>query len=300
MSYNHRKPVNGVLPPGTMTAGQAERVRSFVETRRGGSLSSVNVVSDNWSEFKLFHVPYEEYRATYDRIWQDGYRLHIIKPYVVQSKVFYTATWRYGPEEEIQVYSWTYEDYRAKYDELWPEGWRLTHLEPFVLNSNVLYTAVWRKSTVPEIQVYGWAYDDYRAKYDELWPQGWRLMLIKPFVLDNNVLYTAVWRNEGDIGEYQLYGYTYEDMREWYDEKFDDGWRIHALEPFSTSDGLRYTAVYRNTEKDEYTLYQWQQNDFEKEYERISADGLRMEALGVYLDGESSYRYSAAFSYMSC
>jgi hypothetical protein len=76
-------------------------------------------------EIQVYGWAYEDFRAKYDELWPQGWRLHLLNNYVVNGEVLYTAVWRPSTEGEIQVYGWAYEDFRAKYDELWPQGWRL-------------------------------------------------------------------------------------------------------------------------------------------------------------------------------
>ncbi len=185
-------------------------------------------------EIQMYDVTYEEYRANYDQLWSQGWRLKSLQPTVAPgNKVRYTAVWEQSTAGEIQVYGWTYEDYRKKYDELWKQGWRLKIIQPFVLSKDqVRYTAVWEQSTAGEIQVYGWTYEDYRKKYDELWGQGWRLKMIRPFVLSGNqIRYTAVWQ-QSTAGEIQVYGWSYVDYRAKYDELWQQGWRLKSLQTF--------------------------------------------------------------------
>jgi hypothetical protein len=182
-------------------------------------------------EIQVYGWKYDDYRAKYDDLWKEGWRLKILQPYVIDGKLRYTAVWRKGTEGEIQVYGWKYADYRAKYDDLWKEGWRLKLLQPYVIGGNVRYTAVWHQSTEGEIQVYGWKYADYRAKYDDLWKQGWRLKLLEPYVVNGNTRYTAVWK-PGSGGEIQVYGWKYADYRAKYDELWEKGWRLQILQTF--------------------------------------------------------------------
>jgi hypothetical protein len=84
-------------------------------------------------EIRVDGWAYEDYRAKYDELWPQGWRLKLIAPYVVDGQVLYTAVWRPSTEGEIQVDGWTYEDYRAKYDVLWELGWRLTLIAPYAI-----------------------------------------------------------------------------------------------------------------------------------------------------------------------
>ena len=132
-------------------------------------------------EIQIYGVSYEAYRAEYDRLWEQGWRLKLLSPYVFNGEVRYTAVWQPSRESEIQIYGATYQEYRAQYDELWNQGWRLKLLSPYVFNGEVRYTAVWQSSRESEIQIYGVSYEAYRAEYDRLWEQGWRLKLLNPY-----------------------------------------------------------------------------------------------------------------------
>ncbi|MBS0183434.1 MAG: hypothetical protein JSS39_13610 [Nitrospira sp.] len=169
------------------------------------------------NEVQVYEWSYQDYRAKYDELWQQGWRLKLLSPYVIDNEVRYTAVWRPSIEAEIQIYDAPYEAYRTEYDKLWNQGWRLKLLSLYVINNEVRYTAVWRPITEPEIQLYGWSIDALRARYDELWQQGWRLKLLSPYVLNGIVWYTAVFKLTEE-GEIQIYGWYYDDYRAEYDK----------------------------------------------------------------------------------
>jgi hypothetical protein len=82
-------------------------------------------------EIQLYGWTYEDYRAKYDELWEQGWRLKLLNPYVIDNSVRYTAVFRPSTKGEIRLYGWAYEDYRAEYDKLWEQGWRLKLLSPF-------------------------------------------------------------------------------------------------------------------------------------------------------------------------
>jgi murein DD-endopeptidase MepM/ murein hydrolase activator NlpD len=105
--------------------------------RRAAPTSSVRY-SAVWrpsteGEIRVDGWAYEDYRAKYDELWPQGWRLKLIAPYVVDGQVLYTAVWQPSTEGEIQVDGWTYEDYRSRYDVLWELGWRLTLIAPYAI-----------------------------------------------------------------------------------------------------------------------------------------------------------------------
>ena len=202
-------------------------------------LGGSEIQAYRWSETAL--------RARYDELWPNGWRLHALESEYVSGRTRYTAVWRRaGNIGEIQVYGWNYASFRAKYDELWPDGWRLHLLDTHERDGSLRYTAVWRQlGNLGEYQRYGSTYAAFRAHYDELWPDGWRLHRIDTEAVGGQIRYTAVWRHEGDIGEYQLYGARYAEVRERYDELWPGGWRLHQLSSCVVGDEPRYTAVWR-------------------------------------------------------
>ena len=81
-------------------------------------------------EIQVYGWTYDDYRAKYDELWPQGWRLKLLDVYLDSTGTpRYTAVWQPSADGEIQVYGWTYEDYRAKYDGLWNRGWRLAQLE---------------------------------------------------------------------------------------------------------------------------------------------------------------------------
>jgi murein DD-endopeptidase MepM/ murein hydrolase activator NlpD len=224
---------------------------------------------------------YQDYRAAYDQLWPQGWRLHILQSYVLNGQVLYNAVWRPGTSGEIQVYGWKYQDFRNKYDQLWPQGWRLHILQSYVLNGQALYNAVWRPGTSGEIQVYGWTYQDYRKKYDELWPQGWRLHILQSYVLNGQVLYNAVWR-PGTSGEVQVYGWKYQDYRALYDQLWPQGWRLHILQSYVLNGQVLYNAVWRPSTSGEIQVYGWTYRDYRKKYDELWSQGWRLYCLDAY------------------
>jgi hypothetical protein len=83
-------------------------------------------------EIQVYGWTYEDYRAKYDELWPQGWRLKLLEVYMDGGIPRYTAVWQPSIEGEIQVYGWTYEDYRATYDGLWDRGWRLSQLVSYL------------------------------------------------------------------------------------------------------------------------------------------------------------------------
>jgi hypothetical protein len=157
----------------------------------------------------------------------------------------------------------------------------------------IRHDAVWRKDTVGERQAYGWSESSLRSRYDELWPLGWRLHSLKAFTKKGRRLYDAVWRQEGNIGEIQVYGWSYASMRAKYDELWPAGWRLHILSSFVENGQTYYNAVWRQLGNlAELQAYGWTYANYRAKYDEIWTQGFRLQILDVYDDGGTS-RYNA-------
>jgi hypothetical protein len=231
-------------------------------------------------EVQVFDRKLADFRAKYDGLWKDGWRLHLLETRVDAGVPLYSAVWRKADTGEIQVYGWALADFRKKYDELWGKGWRLHLLDSFVLDGKLLYNAVWRPGTTGETQVYGWNLADFRKKYDELWGQGWRLHLLDTAVLDGKLLYSAVWR-PGTVGETQVYGWNLADLRKKYDELWGKGWRLHLIDSAVLDGKVLYSAVWRPSTAGEVQVYGWAYRDFRKKHDDLWCEGWRLKELAL-------------------
>jgi hypothetical protein len=207
----------------------------------------------NTPEIQVYGWTYANYRAEYNTLWNEGWRIYILDAYVLENgEVRYNAVWRKGNLAEHQDYGGSYSQYRSDYNGYWPDNWRLYILESYVVpdssNSagNVEYNAVWRPGDLPEIQDYGVSYDNYRTYYNTLWTENWRLFSLQSYVLFNGTVeYNAVWR-PGTHGEIQDYGVSYEQYRSDYNTYWTEGWRLYILQTYVTTGGtVCYNAVWR-------------------------------------------------------
>ncbi|WP_457226416.1 hypothetical protein [Nocardia gipuzkoensis] len=231
-------------------------------------------------EYQIFDVPYDQYRARYDQLWPQGWRLHALSSVVVNRQPLYTAIWRPGTARETQLYGVDYATYRARYDELWPQGWRLKLLTRYVVGGQTYYTAAWAPGTTGETQIYDAPYTQYRARYDELWPQGWRLKLIDVINVNGEPRYTAAW-TPSTVGEYQIYGATLAQLQRRYGELWPDGWRLKYLSTYNL-DGARITAVWRQTKEPEEWVHGWEYDDLKARYDQLWPQGWRLKLFDRY------------------
>ena len=53
-------------------------------------------------EIQVYGYTYQDYRAKYDQLWNQGWRLKFLLPYVVNGQVAYTAAFRPATNGEVQ------------------------------------------------------------------------------------------------------------------------------------------------------------------------------------------------------
>lgn len=231
-------------------------------------------------EYQIYDATYAQYRARYDELWPQNWRLHSLDVLPVNGKPLYTAVWRPGSGGEIQIYGATFAEYKTQYDELWPRKWRLKLLTRYEDRGQTRYTAAWVPGTHGEIQIYDATYAQYRARYDELWPQGWRLELIDVVTRSGQPRYTAVWKRS-TVAETQIYGATYEQFEQRYDELWPGGWRLKFISTYNLN-GPRITAVWRNTREPEVWVHGWEYDDLRARYDELWRQGWRLKILDRY------------------
>jgi hypothetical protein len=98
---------------------------------------------------------------------------------------------------------------------------------------------------------------------------------------NSQVRYTAVWRPSTE-GEIQVYGWTYEEFRNEYDQLWPQGWRLKLLQPYVVNGQVRYTAVWRPSTEGEIQVYGWSYADYRAKYDQLWPQGWRLQILQAY------------------
>jgi hypothetical protein len=263
----------------------------------GGVCSTTGYTSLN--EIQVYGWTYADYRAEYNTLWTEGWRLYSLQSYVLSTgAVCYNAVWRpSGNTSEIQDYGVSLSKFQSDYNNLYPQGWRVYILQSYVMpGGDVLYNAVWRPGDMGETQAYGVTLAEFQSQYNTLYPEGWRVNLLQSYVMSNgDVLYNAVWR-PGITGEQQVYGYTYSDFRAEYNILFPEGWRLYILDSYVISDGtVRYNAVWRPGTHAETQVYDWTYSDFRNEYNTLFPEGWRLYILNAYVLPGDQVNYDAVW-----
>lgn len=88
----------------------------------------------------------ESYRAKYDELWGQGWRLHLLEQYVAGDSVRYDAVWLPGTMGEFQLYDASHAALVKRINELWNDGWRNHLLTAYEKSGSSRYSAVWRQA----------------------------------------------------------------------------------------------------------------------------------------------------------
>ncbi len=107
------------------------------------------------------------------------------------------------------------------------------------------------------------------------------------------VRYAAVWEPSTE-GEFQVYGWSYKDYREKYDEIWPNGWRLKQLCPYIVGGHVRYTAVWEPSSEGEFQVYGWTYKDYREKYDEIWEKGWRLKLLCPYVVN-GDVRYTAVW-----
>jgi hypothetical protein len=279
----------GVIPPVT-------------DNTNAGACSTTGYTT--LDEVQDYGVDYTTYRADYDALWPNGWRLYILQSYVVNGSVLYNAVWRpTGNTPEIQDYGVDFTTYKAEYDKIYPTGWRIYILDTYVLaDGTVRYNAVWRQGNLGEHQDYAVSYSTYRGDYNTFWAESpsWRLYDLQSYVTPSSVPagqvnYNAVWR-PGNSSEIQDYGWSYASYLSDYNTLWPEGWRLYSLQSYVLLDGtVKYNAVWRPGNHGEIQDYGVTYSQYRSDYNTLWLEGWRLYILQTYVTSGGQVFYNAVW-----
>ena len=79
----------------------------------------------------MYGQRYVDFQKSYDELWKDGWRIHLLQNYRVDNELFFNATWRKGQAGEVQWYGLTVNTFGPKWQELAKTGWRIRLLDTY-------------------------------------------------------------------------------------------------------------------------------------------------------------------------
>lgn len=233
-------------------------------------------------QMRTYDLTAEALEGMWTPLTNQGQRIQLLTPYVLDNdQVRFNVVWEPTSEAQTYVIEYSLSDFINLYNSLWNDGWRLKVLNSVVLPGNdVRYNAVWELNWSGEIQVYGWAYSDLQNLYNQLWGEGWRIKILNSYVLTGDqVLYNAVWQ-QSTAGEIQVYGWAYSDYRNFYDQLWNDGWRLKTLDTYVMSgEQVRYNATWQPGWGSETQVYEYGDEAFRSTDDTFQSQGWSLEIL---------------------
>jgi hypothetical protein len=253
-------------------------------------------------EIQVYGWTYADYRAKYDELYPQGWRLYILQPYVLPGdEVRYNAVWRpLGNTPEEQFYGISEEELVAHANDLYPDGWRLSICQAYALSDGaVRYTVVWRRAAnTGEHPFFEVTYSDVQNEYATLYsgPSPMRPGIVQAFVTSTgDVLYNTVWR-PGDLKEKRQIGVTVTEFETEYSSIYGNDWRLYSLQSYVLADGnLRDDAIWRKGSHGEVQVYGWTYADYRAKYDELYPEGWRLYILNAYVLPGGEVRYNAVW-----
>lgn len=182
-------------------------------------------------EMMVLGISVSEYQTRYAELAQQGWRVHLVEPYVVGGAQRVAAVWRKDVAEQEQVVAVDRKAFDAKDAELRAAGWRLHLLEPFVVANATKFTAVWRKGSQEQDVGIAMSHAAYKTKREDLAASGWRVKRLETHTVRSKVFITAIWE-KSNVEHKSSLGISYEDFRKKDAELADSGWRVMVADAF--------------------------------------------------------------------
>lgn len=164
----------------------------------------------------------------------NGWYLHHLESYLLpDGQVRVNAIWNkaWANVNTTWVQGWAEVDLIPKLTQMNNSGWRVRHLNAWNLPNNgpVRYDVVWEAVT--------WREDVVRlnmtgaqvvSEYGYQWNRGYKFRVLDTFRVGGEQRYAGVW-NPNTNGQLVLWGHTREQIRETYDEMWNQGWKLGSM-----------------------------------------------------------------------
>jgi murein DD-endopeptidase MepM/ murein hydrolase activator NlpD len=239
---------------------------------------------DTGPEIQIYGVPYEQYRAKYDSIWNDGWRLTILEAVGVDDHARYTAVWRPTGGGEFQLYGVTSAQLAAEYDTRRLNGWRIDLLTSYVVDGEARYTGVWRPSSHAQRMILGETRTQFDARDAALRERGYVLQRLSTHTIGQDVRYSAVWR-QSDEREVTFLDRSEKGYRTEYGDRYEFGFRLKLLSVTVVNGVPRYSGswIKHASPVEEERWHAVSYGDLRARYDVLWQTGWRLKLLEPYV-----------------
>lgn len=219
-------------------------------------------------EVRLHSVDYATYRAKYDALWGQGWRLKELD--VRQSGqiyIEYSAVWIKSTVSEIQYYGITEAQFKSITADKWSQGWRIFLIANYLDANNVLrFTVVFRPGNTAEAYRTGYTKTAFVTEYNNLNSQGYRLKAVEMYQRNNITYYTGIF-HKSTVSEYGLTEWTFNDFVTKYNQLVGSGWRLSALDKYYRNGKFYYTGFFRYESSADAYVFGYGLYDYKRDIE---------------------------------
>jgi murein DD-endopeptidase MepM/ murein hydrolase activator NlpD len=235
-------------------------------------------------EIQMYGVTYEQYRAKYDSIWNDGWRLAILEAVGVDNHARYTAVWRPIGGSEFQLYGATRAELEAENHRRHNDGWRIDLLTSYVVDGQARYTGVWRPGTSARPLMLGETLNTVKARNDVQRDLGFRFHRLSTHTRGVDTRYSAIWRSSNEE-EIPFFDRTESNYRREYRDRFEFGFRLKLLSITVVNGEPRYSGAWvkHADPNDEERLHAVSYGDLRARYDVLWQTGWRLKLLEPYV-----------------
>ncbi|HEV8426520.1 MAG TPA: peptidoglycan DD-metalloendopeptidase family protein [Pyrinomonadaceae bacterium] len=236
------------------------------------------------AEIQMYGVTYEQYRAKYDSIWNDNWRLALLETVGVDDRARYTAVWRPTGGSEFQLYGATKAELEAENDKRHSDGWRIDLLTSYVVDGQARYTGVWRPSDQRRPMMIGETLNTLNARDQAQRDQGFRLHRLSTHSNGVEARYSAIWRLSNEEEE-PFFDRTEHDYRAAYGARLELGVRVKLLSIAVVNGEPKYSGAFvkQANPGDEERWHAVSYGDLRARYDVLWQQGWRLKLLEPYV-----------------
>ncbi|MFI7126075.1 serine hydrolase [Nonomuraea sp. NPDC050153] len=189
-----------------------------------------------------------EYRAEYQRLIKEGYRLIHVAGYEVGGKTYFAAIWEFtGGPDLITYHDMTSEQYQAEFDRQLKGGYRLIHVDGYGMGGKAHFAAIWEKvwgARGPDWEArHDLTAERYQAEFDRLTKDGYRPVHVSGYTVGGVDLYAAIWVRGAGPAWSARHNVASADYQAVFDQHQRDGYRPARVSGYGAGAG-RYAGIW--------------------------------------------------------
>ena len=206
----------------------------------------------------------------------------------ITGQVRYAAIWekRDGPAWQAR-HGLSADDYQQTFDKLGAEGYRPVAVSGYSDGGAARYAAIWEKRGGPAWQArHGLKADDYQKEFDKLGAAGYRLTWLNGYNVGGQARYAAIWEKRDGPAWQARHGLNADDYQKTVDRLGAEGYRPVVVSGYSEDGAARYAAIWEKRGGPAWQArHGLKADDYQKEFDKLGADGYRLVAVSGYDDG---------------